>query len=455
MATPLVFYAAGFQQRLYSIIPYPHMISFNRQTNYWIFETNKWKTLPFNIVVVLLVFILAFGLCLLQFLKYILGHSNAVSGFIAVVLLAGAFVSVFCWGTVVVFFLYGSDVIKYINTLFHFENDGKRLCCVYGLDGGSSWREKYELVRSFAYDQGKLDTLGIALNIIVIYSLIVGLTFPIFCHFFKMDPFYWTMEQFFVWAEIGSIHSFNFVYRILIFVVRFILLYLIILEICRSISCFVILALAHCQQYARILKNIIKRPLSMEAIKRYCCLRVLLNFGGEITQLTLVVMLGTGFLIALMFNCFTFVGWKVFPISTYMAGAPMTFFTYFGLHIGLSLTMQAYEISTYILGYHWPNKLTQLAAAIFALSQWKPSKRQILLLRGFHGSSNVNLKEIRKILKAQMTITFRPGKMASLNKEARMTFYSHITTETLSVLLVFTTAMSHGFQIVQYDSMAL
>lgn len=154
MASPLVFHAANLHQRLFSTFLYPHLISFNCQTNTWTMEKDKRKTLAFNLVAVLLICFIGIGLCLFQILKYIINPVNAVTGMMCAVLVAGCSFGVLGWGIIVLFYIYGHDFCDYSNILLHLGDDKRRphfSNFQYGQDSNWSWREKYNLIRSIIH----------------------------------------------------------------------------------------------------------------------------------------------------------------------------------------------------------------------------------------------------------------------------------------------------------------
>lgn len=153
-----------------------------------------------------------------------------------------------------------------------------------------------------------------------------------------------------------------------------------------------------------------------------------------------------------MFNCFTLSGWKVFPAASCKVESPVSFFMCFCLHFGFSLTMEAYEVSTFLLRNHWPREITQAALANFVITEWKKTHHRPCPTWGIYGRpSQLHVHEARRILKSQRTIVFRSGGMANLNKEARMAFFSHVTIHSLNVLVLFRTAMKHGLEEIRYN----
>lgn len=80
------------------------------------------------------------------------------------------------------------------------------------------------------------------------------------------------------------------------------------------------------------------------------------------------------------------------------------------------------------------NQINKTALTIFVVSEWKGIQSKPRPTWGHLGRpAQLDVPEARKILKSLRSNVFRPGGMVNLNKEARITFFVHITTHKLLI----------------------
>lgn len=422
MATFLVFHAAALQHKIFNCFIYPHIYLFDRESQLWRMETNKWKMLPFYLGVVSMNFICGLGLCLFQILKYAMKTEDAPRGIHVAVFISG--VASYGFGGCIALNLHyhGQVMVCYINKLFHFEDqDGSVL----------SKRRRWPDL----YHHDKLDLFGIAMNLIVVYLLIGGLLAATFAFLMKLDVLYVSLNQLLRWSGLGAVEDLSWDMWIFVTTIRWVVLYLGCLEICRTFSAFLVPSLAHCVVFRDILEGILSSPLSTEVVQKYNRLRILHNFGYDHLNQVYAMGLGTGWLFSIMANCFTILGWTIFPTWVCISAIPITIIAYFSLHIAFDLTLKADEMSSTMVTNYWPHVVAASASALNR-TQWSIKR-------------SWDLREFRRIIKSQRAITFGSGGIAKLNREARLSFFEHLMIHTINVLLLFKEKMQSmvGFKI--------
>lgn len=230
-----------------------------------------------------------------------------------------------------------------------------------------------------------------------------------------------------MWCGIGKIENLASGWKYFVSFIRLGGMYLGVIETSGSTSLFLLTILCQSRQYEKILGGLLAQKWNAEMIKIYNHVRIMSQLGWPFISVHIGFSLSGAFIFLIFLNCFTLLGWKIFPMSIYICVVPTTFIVYFCYHIGIHTCLKSCDISTLLLMSRWPREIANHTVI-------ETSPRQ----------GRLSLKEARMSLRAQRCITFSSAGLVTMNQEARLTFSAQIIEKTCTVLLLTQHAISFG-----------
>ncbi len=446
MTTPLIFAAPRILEKTTGYYFYPHLITFDATKKRWKFTEPKNNYKPsiflFYYVNIIHLVVVTVGCLLLQILKYCLFKHKAIHGALIVFYVGLSFISIFGWGYNIPTIKYGYYMVDYVNALLDYE---KRLkikqnpvfkysksmnmspghLSIFQSELEYKSRVKYwtDLKCSPCYFflgivvtyQGlETDLLGIFLNLLVVYLQPFAFLFPVCAVIFKLDPFYYCFR------DVGLL---SYLYFPVHCFIRYIFCVITLIESVRTIILFLIPILIVYKVTHKLILILQSFKINEETLADYHQLYIIHHYGNWMLKYSISIYLWCGYILAILFNCFTIVGWKIFPMTLYLLSVPITFSIHFLIHVALPLCVRSHESSYYLIRYTWPRNL--------------PSFK-----------NQFERKLLQKRLKSLQTITFYSGSVASLDKATRLSFIQFNTINTVDVLLLIQNTLAEMDKVV-------
>jgi len=212
-------------------------------------------------------------------------------------------------------------------------------------------------------------------------------------------------------------------------------------EALRTYSVMFIPSMSLCNIYMKCLRQIKAptRPINQTTFKLYDQLRIIHRSGEGIVKVCIQILMGTGYILCLLLNCFTLVGWKIFSLKIYVCAMPITFVIYFVIGETLPKAVYCFDFSYDMIRHYWAMKVTEsLKNQLLAVTK-KSVAIEILGNHSTSGSgigSSYALKQMKRLLQKQRPIIFHSGDVAKLNKETELTFYESLFYYTVTLLII-------------------
>lgn len=247
------------------------------------------------------------------------------------------------------------------------------------------------------------------LNLCVIYLQPFAFLFPIIGLYLRFDPFVYIFEDLNLPQHIPLW---------ILVIVRYILAAVCFAETCRTFNLILSAVLIAYIVTNKLSLEFTKIKVSKPAISSYLTLWTIHKYGDNMLKYSISLFLGSGFFLCVVFNCFTVIGWKLFPIPFYIAACPITCLIHFLIHAGIPLCVRCHTISFDVIRHLW---LRQVCTGSYSRFERIVMTKQLRTLR---------------------TITFHSGEVATLDQETRLSYLEYINGKTADVLLVFQSRIS-------------
>ncbi len=249
------------------------------------------------------------------------------------------------------------------------------------------------------------DPMGVFLNLMVIYLHILTWLNPVIMVIFNIDPF-----QYFL-SDIGVSNILPFIFEA---VLRYFLSAICAVEMARSICIFVIAIEIVFMATYKILFVLSRLPLNQNTAENYLVFCAIRQRGDWMERYSNAIFLGIGFVLCVLLNTFSVVGWKIFPLLFYLCCVPLTIVVHFLIHVAIPLCVRCNEISVKTIKYNWKVHFKVV-------------------------NHNINSYETRFLhmkLRSFQAVSFHSGNMATIDKMTRMSYLAYISSKTADCLIL-------------------
>lgn len=252
-----------------------------------------------------------------------------------------------------------------------------------------------------------VDYLGLIMPGLVLIIFFGTIGIASFLIIFKLDPNYVPIGDMFPYSADSW----------LTIILRFCIILFAGLEAARTITLFILFTVSVPYTYCCVLRIIERIPMRYNPISKYIELQIINQIGMDPLRQVAAVLMGTGFLLAVL-GAWTFcLGWKFFPLLVYAFFGLITVNTYTVIGLALPKVIKCHELSEKTMQIVWPILLREHCMRYFGG------------LRGF-----AYKVKMRRLSALQPISVYYGG--ARFDKDTKTTFYTNILEETINIILI-------------------
>lgn len=252
--------------------------------------------------------------------------------------------------------------------------------------------------------------------------ILIGLAWTPFGTYFNFDPGFHFFDYIFHPMENKSRKI-----KTATFMIRYVATHWSVLEATRSYTLVLIAFMAYYNINSSCLHAINEMPLSEKTIKKYIELQYINKIGQHSLKYISGSLMSAGFLIMVVGNWLSLVGWDFIPIQVNLSMTLITLIVYFVMYESLPMAIYGHEYSKKMI-FMWESKYVA---------------KQNLCSFKTKANGMLSVKLWRKMCKAQQPITFY-WCSAKYEQATKVNFYSNIIEYTLSIILCFEGAKNNG-----------
>lgn len=200
-------------------------------------------------------------------------------------------------------------------------------------------------------------------------------------------------------------------------ILRFLLTFWGSLESARSLSTILLPSMSIFSIYISCLKLLKRKFPSMKSIRVYKYLQCTMQIGYTVFQYMAGILINTGFVICVVSNWISIVGWKILPLEMYAVLEIIACVIYIVTFVALPQASKLHEYSRNILKYSWGYYHVRMGTC---------SKNSI---------ERINFKIWQLSLRSLRPISFHYG-LAVVDKNTKKIFFTNVVIYTINMLFL-------------------
>lgn len=202
MSIPFLFDSIVVQKKITSWYLYPSVVSLNLNTYRYEVESNKRKLIPYYTSQFLIV-IVSCGFCLAEVILSFI-YPNHVKPILTAFWIAVILFATYSWSLAVPSIFYGDKMVCYMNTLLDFEEKirWKYNGEAYFVRRRENWSWKgyfrhmtLEILKIIRKRGKDCELIGVLINLVSLYMILLSFLAPIFCTIQRYDPIYYVLKD--------------------------------------------------------------------------------------------------------------------------------------------------------------------------------------------------------------------------------------------------------------------